>query len=522
MNYPYENFYEALSKNALLRPRKNAIFIEDQQITFRKLKKRVDIFATFLQRHGIVNGDKVAMIVENSEEFIIALFAITKIGAIVVPINTFFKNEEFIYILNDCKAKMLISSLKFAKETSKLPQVTDVKNTVWVGEYSEENLNNHSFTKIISEEVIDNEPLQEPKLDDTACIVYTSGTTGKPKGAMLSFKGIFSNILGGSEIYKVTPKDRFIVYLPMFHAFTLSIIVLLPLVMGSSIVIVKSIFPFSNVLKQVLLKRVTVFLGVPTVYNALNKAKIPLYFKLFNKIRVFISGSAPLSQVVIDGFAKKFKRATISEGYGLSECSPGVAVNRLDRQKLLSVGLPLPEYEVKIVDDEMVEVKTGDIGEIIVKGDCVMQGYLGNVYATEETIVNGWLRTGDLGKVDEEGFIYIVDRKKDLIISKGINIYPREIEEALHKYEGIDAVAVVGEKDETGDEDVVAFIELKEDVEIIPELTLKKYLKSHLANFKIPKHIYTVVELPKNATGKVLKRVLKEQMAKGDFLDTKK
>jgi long-chain acyl-CoA synthetase len=270
-------------------------------------------------------------------------------------------------------------------------------------------------------------------------------------------------------------------------------------------------------MKQTLLKRVTIFLGVPTLYNSLIKAKIPWYFMLFNKIRVFISGSAPLSEQVLNEFGKKFKKATLTEGYGLSECSPAVAVNRLDWQKPLSVGLPLPGYLVKIVNEEMVELPIGEVGEIIVKGDCVMQGYLNRPDATDETIINGWLRTGDLGKIDEDGFIYIVDRKKDLIISKGINIYPREIEEVIYKYNGVDSVAVIGIKDNaTNDEEVMAFVQPKEDAKL-KEIELKQYLKLHLANFKIPKHIYFVEELPKNATGKVLKRVLKEKVLQGEF-----
>jgi long-chain acyl-CoA synthetase len=303
----------------------------------------------------------------------------------------------------------------------------------------------------------------------------------------------------------------------MFHSFTLSIMVILPMFTCSSIVIVRSVFPFANVLKQTLLKQVTIFLGVPTLYNALLKAKIPWYFMWFNKVRIFISGSAPLSEQALNEFNAKFKNAKLLEGYGLSECSPAVSVNRLDWQKPLSVGLPLPGYEVKIVNNETVEVRTGEIGEIMIKGDCVMQGYLNHPDATDETIINGWLLSGDLGKKDEDGFIYIVDRKKDLIISKGINIYPREIEEVLYKYEGVDAAAVVGLLDEaTRDEDVLAFIQPKEGVTLI-EMEIRKYLKNHLANFKLPKHIYVVEELPKNATGKVLKRVLKEKVQEGLF-----
>ncbi len=520
MNYPYQNFYEALEQNAKLRPRKSVIFVDDEQTSNRKLKTKVDTFARFLEDCGVENGDRVAMIVENSEEFVISVFAITKIGAIVVPINTFLKHEEFDFILNDCEAKLLISSSKFSKETYSLLETSKVEKIIWVDEYENLDENNISFDQIIENQRPHVQLSQRPEIDNTACIIYTSGTTGKPKGAMLSYKNIFSNIIGGGATYKVNERDRFIVYLPMFHAFTFTVVVLLPLVLGGSIVVVKSVFPFSNVLKQVLLKRVTVFLGVPTVYNALNKAKIPWYFLWFNKVRVFISGGSALNEKVINDFNKKFKRAVISEGYGLSECSPAVAVNPLHHQKPLSVGLPMPEYEVKIVNDEMIEVPIGETGELIVKGDGVMKGYYGRIDATDETIVNGWLKTGDFAKLDEDGYIYIVDRKKDLIISKGINIYPREIEEAILKYEGIDSAAVVGKKDNTSDEDVIAFVELKEEVEMIDEKDLKKYLKQHLANFKIPKHIYVVEELPKNATGKVLKRIIKEQLESGKFLES--
>jgi long-chain acyl-CoA synthetase len=517
LEYKYQNFYEAIEANAKENPKKTVLFVDERKINNKRLKQKIDTFARFLEFSGIKNGDRVAMIVGNSEEFVISLFAITKIGAVAVPINTFLKHEEFEYILNDSNARILVCSPSFSKETKDLIEITKVEKIVWTGDYDKLDEQNYSFLEITDSMETYEQLSKKPGIDDLACIVYTSGTTGKPKGAMLSYRNFFSNSIAGQIAFEVTSKDRFIVFLPMFHSFTLSIMVLLPIYVGSSIVIVKSVFPFQNVMKQTLLKRVTIFLGVPTLYNSLIKAKIPWYFMLFNKIRVFISGSAPLSEQVLNDFGKKFKRATLTEGYGLSECSPAVAVNRLDWQKPLSVGLPLPSYQVKVINEEMVEMPLGEVGEIIVKGDCVMQGYLNRPDATDETIVNGWLRTGDLGKIDEDGFIFIVDRKKDLIISKGINIYPREIEEIIYKYEGVDSVAVVGLKNTaTNDEEVVAFIQTKDDVEL-KELDMKKYLKLHLANFKIPKHLYFVEELPKNATGKVLKRVLKEQIRKKEF-----
>ena len=516
LEYRYQNFYEAIEHNAKVAPSKSVIFIEDRKISNLSLKKKIDTFARFLEFTNIKSGDKVAMIVGNSEEFLVSFFAITKIGAVVVPINTFLKHEEFEYILNDCGAQMLICSASFAKETKNLLETTAIEKIVWTEEYDKVDDKNYSFVEITSNHETHEQILASPKLDDLACVVYTSGTTGKPKGAMLSFRNLFSNSWSGQKAFAVNEKDRFLVFLPMFHSFTLSIMVILPVMTGASVIIVKSVFPFANVLKQALLKRATVFLGVPTLFNSLIKAKIPWYFMWFNKIRVFISGSAPLSESVLNAFSVRFKNAVLTEGYGLSECSPAVAVNRLDRQKPLSVGLPLESYEIKIVGDDMMELPVGEVGEIIIKGDCVMQGYLNRPDSTDETIVNGWLLSGDLGKLDDEGFLYIVDRKKDLIISKGINIYPREIEEVLALYEGVDAAAVIGVKNELNDEEVMAFIQQKDDVEL-NELAVKKYLKSHLANFKVPKHIYFVEELPKNATGKVLKRILKEQVIKGKF-----
>ena len=330
---------------------------------------------------------------------------------------------------------------------------------------------------------------------------------------MISYGNLFSNLEGIERIFKISKRDRFVVFLPMFHSFTLTAMVLLPIYMACSIILVRSVFPFSNVLKQVLFKRATVFLGVPAIYTAMSKAKIPWYFRWFNRVRLFISGGAPLAEQTILDFKAKFPRAKLLEGYGLSECSPVVAVNTPERQKARSVGIALPGLEVKAVNDELVEVPTGEVGELIVKGGSVMQGYLNMRDATDEAIVNGWLKTGDFVTIDEEGFIFIVDRKKDLIISKGQNVYPREIEEAIYKLDAVEAAAVIGVKDQYADEEIIAFIQLK-DGETLDEADIRAHLRGHLANFKIPKQIYFKDELPKNATGKVLKRVLKEQFQK--------
>ncbi|WP_457641615.1 fatty acid--CoA ligase [Persephonella sp.] len=514
--YPYRNFYEVIEKNAEKFGKKTIIFEENIKITNKELKHYIDSFAKYLELIGIRKGDNVAVLLSNSKEFIISLLAISKLGAVTVPINTFLKKHEIEYILQNSDAKLLITQTKFAKEIENIFHNTPVEKIIWADSYPNLDERNLSFEEGLTIE--DYEHIKpQGELEDTFVIIYTSGTTGKPKGVMLSYKNIFSNIVSLVEIGGISHKDRFIVYLPMFHTFTLTASVLLPLYTASPIVVIKSIMPFSNIIKQTLLKRVTVFMGVPEVFNALSKAKLPWYFMWFHKLRYFISGGAPLPKATLERMRQKFKRTLLLEGYGLSECSPVVAVNRPEKQKDLSVGPPLPSYEVKIVNDELIEVPRGEIGEIIVKGDCIMKGYYKNPYATEEIIINGWLLTGDLGYLDEDGFLFIVDRKKDLIISKGINIYPREIEEVLNAHPDVEECAVVGKKDEHHGEIPVAFIKLAEGVEKFDEKEIRKYLKENLANYKIPKHIYLLEDFPRNATGKILKRVLREKLNKGEF-----
>lgn len=510
LHYPYNNFYEMVVANAATNPNKKVVFIDDEKITNKQLLEKIDSFAQLLANYDLSENDTVALVLPNSLEFLVAVFAIGKLGGVVVPINNMLKRDEISYILNDCEAKILITSNDFISEVKDINLITKLHKSVLIEEME--------YPKALHVSNLHTNGISK-NLDDLAVIFYTSGTTGHPKGAMLSYRNIFSNLIGATKIFDITKKDRFILYLPMFHAFTFSIMMILPLFADASMVIIKKLLPFSNIIKQTLLKRVTIFLGVPDIYNALIRAKLPWYFLWFNSIRAFISGASALSEDTLNRYTKVFKRAKMLEGYGLSECSPAVCVNSLEHQRAYSVGRALPGYEIKIVNDEMVEVAFGEVGEIIVKGDCVMLGYLGNPQATEDTIINGWLRTGDLGKMDEAKFVYIVDRIKDLIISKGINIYPRQIEEELMKLSYVKLCAVVSKPDVHSGEVPVAFIELEEgtDRSKITQIRVKSDLKDTLANFKIPKAVHFVDELPKTATGKVLKRILKERVKQGEF-----
>ncbi len=515
MDYKFNNFYELISFHAKKRKNKVALLIDDEKITYGEILQAIDKLAGFLVQMGVKEGDKVALFLRNSPEFIYMIFAASKIGAILVPINTFLKEEELTYILEDSGSSVLVASAVYDKVVNSSKASTLCRFILWEGEEEAVGEQHLHFDEALKSE--NNVEHTQRGLEDTAVIIYTSGTTGKPKGAMLSNKNVLSNADSGRRTINVKAKDRAIVFLPMFHSFTFSIGVMLPLYVGGSMVIIKSIQPFSNIFKQVLTKRVTLFFGIPDVYNALAKAKLPWYFMWFNRIRAFISGAAALQPKTLDAMSKKFKRATLLEGYGLSEASPAVCMNTFKKQKAGSVGTALYGYEMKVVDESLQELPRGGIGDIIVKGDNVMQGYLGRPEATDETVVNEWLLTGDMGYMDDEDFLFIVDRKKDLIISKGINIYPREIEEVIDVFEGVGVSAVIGIIDEKSGEVPIVYIELEKDIDTLDEVSLKKYMREHLANYKIPKQIHVVSELPKNATGKVLKRVLKDNLREEDI-----
>ena len=510
MKYAFENFYDLIQVQAKKKGSKTALFVGDEKISYREIHSKVDTLSAYLHSKGIEKGDKVALFMRNSPEFIYTVFALSKLGAVSVPVNTFLKEAELAYILKDSGAKALVSSVVHDKVVSS-DEVQDLLEfTLWEGGYEGSSPRHVAFEQVMT--FPESVPSANMHIEALALIIYTSGTTGKPKGAMLSYQNIFSNAYGGINHLAIKEKDRFIVFLPMFHSFTFSIGVILPLYLGGSMVVIQSLKPFSNIFKQVLLKRVTIFLGIPDVYNALVKAKLPWYFMWFNKVRGFVSGAAALQPKTLEGMQKKFKRAVLLEGYGLSEASPAVCINPLNLQKAKSVGTAFSHYQIKIVDDEMLELPRGEVGDIIVKGDNIMMGYLNRPEATDETIVKGWLLTGDMGYMDEDDYLFIVDRKKDLVISKGINIYPRELEEVIDSFQGVASSAVIGIPDEKSGEIPVAYIELEEGVDEIDLSELRKHLREHLANFKIPKQLHFIDTLPKNATGKVLKRELKAQL----------
>lgn len=510
----FNNISEMLQKQTEKYGKKKYLLFNDITYTYSGANSIVNKVARRLKAINIKKGDRVGILLENSPEFLFSFFALMKIGAIAVPINTFFKEEEIAYILNDSDAQFLFSSNAFVEEIKNLESmVNGFKNIL-----SYEDINLHTKKPPINmyngiEEIDDKDFPANQSIDDPAILIYTSGTTGNPKGAILTHKNLLSNVDGCARAFKIERKDRFLLFLPMFHSYAFTTCVMLPTYCGCSIIILSSVLElrkksFKNIL---VFKRPTFFLGVPQVYSALTKAKMPSWFIRFvYPVKIHVSGGAPLPEEILNNFVKKFKKPII-EGYGLSEASPVVSVNRLDWQKPYSVGLPLPDVEVKVVNEEEEEVPVGEVGELIVKGPNVMKGYWKMPESTDNTIKNGWLFTGDMAKMDEDGFVYIVDRKKDLIIVKGINVYPREIEELLYAFEDVEAAAVIGVKDKVSGEVPIAYVMPKEG-KTIDTHKMREYLKKHLANFKLPRHIHVVNDLPVNATGKVVKRKLKERV----------
>ena len=513
-----ETFYDKLRGHA--ENLKDKVFIKDFErkkeicLTFGDFKDFVDRISNYLLHVGVQKGDRVGVLLVNSYEFFVSLIAIQRLGAIPVPINTFLKADEIKFIIENSNIKTLITQLKFRQIVIKTAKETNLENIICKETINRafNSLEVHSF-----KEALRGEPLIDIDIDifedDTAIILYTSGTTGKPKGVMLTYKNLISNVKSIIKALNFTQEDKFLVFLPMFHTFMITAELLTPLYLGASIVLLKSVKPFSKVIKTVEKEKITVFMGVPEIYGVLNKLNLPKNWG--SSVRYFISGGAPLPLKILEEFNKNFN-TRIYEGYGLTETSPTVSVNTEENYKVGSVGKPIEGVEVKIFDENFNEVGTGKIGEVAVKGDNVMKGYFNNEEATKKVLKDGWLLTGDYGYLDEEGFLHIVGRKKDLIISKGINIYPREVEEVILQHPLVEECAVVGKQTETNGEIPVAFIKLKENRKIY-EKELKLFLRDKLAFYKIPKYFYFVDFLPKNPSGKILKRKLRELLNKDEL-----
>jgi long-chain acyl-CoA synthetase len=510
------NLVEVLDTSARKYSRRIALVFGRKVITYRELASLTKKLATSLYTIGVSEGDRVALWLPNCPEFVYSFFAILRLKAIVVPINNMFKREEARFIVEDSHAKILISSIdKISDSENILSRLEALKNIISLpAPYHHRGVLDFN-TLIKKAEEFDKEV--KIKEDDLAEIIYTSGTTGKPKGACLTHKNLLSNIKDCAELIHLRPQDVTICLLPLFHSFASTVCMLLPIYRGAKIVIMRAVKPFKRVIRAILKHRVTIFVGVPSLFSILSEVRMhPLGIILgilINPIRLCISGAAALPFEVWRKFEKRFKRPLL-QGYGLTEASPVVSINPLKgKRKPESVGLPLTSLKVKVIDKAGRALGNDRVGELLVKGPNVMKGYYNLPEDNKTTLTDGWLHTGDLAKIDADGYIYIMGRIKEMINVRGLNVYPREIEDLLYKHPGVKETAVVGVEHRHRGEAPVAFVVKNGE---IGEKELIAYLRANLASYKVPLRVLFKEALPKNTTGKILKRELQEEV-KGLF-----
>jgi long-chain acyl-CoA synthetase len=486
---------EAFRDIALNRAQKIALFWGDDEFSYSQLNAQSLWVAEQLRGLGVKSGDRVALWLKNCPQFVPALFGIWSAGAVAVPVNNFLKPAEVLYILNDSSIDVIITDSSLLEGVAK---VQAERATV-------RSLNVES---IPLEPGTFSNPQHHRTDSDLAVIIYTSGTTGRPKGAMLAHSNLLHNVKSCAKVLELVGEDRIVVLLPMFHSFMLTVGILLPMLVGGSIVLIKSVHPPKNIVAEVLRHRATILPAVPQFFRMLTHGGMPADMPL----RLCISGGAPLPAEILREFATKFP-IPLLEGYGLSEASPVVSFNPIHGPwKAGSIGVPIHDVEVSVQNEAGEILPPNTTGEVCVRGGNVMQGYWNQPEETAAVMRNGWLLTGDIGHVDADGYFFITDRKKDMLLVNGINVYPREIEEVLYTFPGVKEVAVIGVPDPRKGEQPVAFVAANDGSQL-DSTAMVQWVRERLADYKVPKKIVQLPALPRNATGKILKTTLREQYA---------
>ena len=468
------------------RPEDIAIVDEGRQITYTQLKEGIKKYRNHLWELGVRQGDRVGIFSRNSTEFIYTYFAISSLGAITVPINFQLSTRETAYILQDAGVEHLLTyePLTFEENFS---------------------IEQHDIAAFGDEDFPDAPDLPADFEENKPCvIIYTSGTTGNPKGAMLSHKNLVCNTRQ-CEVFKCHDKCKVICVLPMYHCFGWTCVVLNTFYRGAELDVVR-VFKPKDMVDMVREQEITDIIIVPSIFKLITAIAKPEDFK---SVRFFMSGGTTLPDKIVEEFNKKFGRK-IAEGYGLSEASPAVFLTTHGEERQGSCGKLLKGTEVRLVDEDGIDVAQGEVGEVLVRGGQVMLGYWNNPKATAEALdADGWLHTGDVGKVDEDGYYYIVSRIKEMIISMGENIYPREVEEVVYQFKGIKDAAVIGIDDKLRGQVGACFFEVQDGAKVDTR-ELKKFLQKNLALYKIPREFHQLDEIPRTSTGKISKRTILE------------
>jgi long-chain acyl-CoA synthetase len=496
-----------LEESAKAYPEKTALILGEHKMTYAELRGAAKKFANGLVSSGVREGDKVALMAPNVPQWVVAYYGILNAGASVVPMNVLLKTGEVSYYLEDSDAKALVVWESFLGEAKKgFDDVPGCKDLIVIeapgGSGAPEGT--RSFDGILAENPAEFDSVQTTP-NDTAVVLYTSGTTGRPKGAELTHANMWMNAMVTSEkLFGLREDDVILGTLPLFHVFGQTCALNATIFKGATIALMPRFEP-EAALKAIQGARVTVFYGVPTMYQYLLRYPNREQYDT-SSLRLGVSGGAAMPVEVLRAFEEQFG-VVILEGYGLSETSPVVCFNHLDSRRVGSIGHPVWGIELKTVDLEENETPQGEPGELVVRGHAVMKGYYKKPEATEKAMKDGWFHTGDIARVDEDGFIFIVDRVKDLIIRGGYNVYPREIEEVLYEHPGVAEAAVIGVPHEELGEEVRAVLVLK-DGESATEGEIISFMKERVAAYKYPRSVVFMDDLPKTATGKILKREL--------------
>ncbi len=491
---------------------KDKVFLywKDITVSYHQLNIFTNKVANFLYDLGIRKGDKVSVYLPNMPEYVYLYLGIPKIGAVTGPVNALFKPREVKFVVEHSEAKVLVTIPKLMEIVDEIKvDLPNLEHVIVIGESVEDTLNFWEIMESTSSGAPPDVEIDEK--EDSAAILYTSGTTGFPKGVLQTHFNIRRNAEMIQDFLKATEDFRFMLILPLFHCNAQIVTIMAPLIIGASSILTPG-FSAQTHWETVAKYKATTFSCVPTVLSIL--LKMPHENLDLSSLKFLICGAAPLPVEVFREFENTFK-CKIVEGYGLTEATCASSVNPLpteteDRRKIGSIGLPLPGNDMKIVDSTGNEVSPNTKGEIIIKGDNVMKEYFKNPEANAETLKDGWLYTGDIGLMDDDGFFYITDRKKDMIIRGGENIYPREIEEVLYSHPAVSLATVIGVWDKIYGELPKAFIVLKEGKSVTNEQIIE-YCFKNLADFKVPKYVEFREDLPKTPTGKIMKQPLRKE-----------
>jgi len=495
-----------LTKRTVLTPHKEAVVDGERRFTYEELNGRVNRLAKVLQGLGLKSGDRLSILSVNCAEYVETIMATAKLGVMLVPLNWRLTSTELAFIIKDSGAQTLLFHPDLVTAANSLKAKSGIQKALVFGA---EEMDGAGACEPLLNTQTDTEPVPDnpPDLDTPHIIMYTAGTTGQPKGAVLTQGAGFWNAVNLTVAMGFTADDRNLAVLPMFHIGGIGLFTLPMLYVGGTVIIQKTFEP-AQTLELLETEKITLFFGVAAIFLFLIQHS-DFKREAFEKVRVVMSGGAPLPVSLVQQYFDE--GITLQQGFGMSEAAPSIATleKRLALQKAGSIGKALMHVEARVVDDNMKDVPVDRVGELVIRGPNLLKEYWNRPEATREAFSEGWFHTGDLARMDRDGDLYIVERKKDMFISGGENVYPAEVEDAIYQLPQISEVAVIGIKDEKWGEVGRAVVVLKEGEDLTPQQVIE-HLTGRLAKYKIPKGVVFTDALPRNAAGKVLKNVLRE------------